>query len=289
MYHEYTQEELRAYCRSCIESLEIWARRFVHEKMVEAYGPNYVEAQLPDGSPLLKREILNHISKMQAQNPGRFSRPVDTLFIDQIIYLLCKRELYLSLFKEALDFAYPQGSSEAQEFLSRLVPIRNALSHSNPISVRQAEQAVCYCHDFVEGLKEYYKSKGEEQVWNVPRIIRVTDSLGNTFENPSDTHTQCSIFSITTPMYCGDTYSVTVEVDPSFSPSSYKIFWVNNGAKDARFENKTTFSITFSTADVADWHGITCNIISNKEWHKYRFYDCSITVHLTVLPPIDNK
>lgn len=289
MYHEYSQEELRAYCRSCIESLEIWSRRLVHEKLVEAYGPNYVEAQLPDGSPLLKRAILNHISKMQAQNPGRFSRPVDTLFIDQIIYLLCKRELYLSLFKEALDFAYPQGSSEAQEFLSRLVPIRNALSHSNPISVRQAEQTVCYCHDFVEGLKEYYKSKGEEQVWNVPRIIRITDSLGNTFENPTETHIEGSIFGIETPMYCGETYSVTVEVDPAFLPSSYKIFWENGGAQDNRFDNKTTYTITFSAKDVAEWHSISCEIVSNKEWHKYGRYDCHITIHLTILPPVENE
>lgn len=287
MYQEYTQEQLRSYCRSCIESLEIWARRLIHEKLVQEYGENYVDAISPDGSPLLKREITNHISKMQSQNPGRFFRPVDTLFIEQIIYLLCKRELYLSLFKEALDFAYPQGNDEAREFLSRLIPIRNALSHSNPISVYQAEQAVCYSHDFVEGLKAYYKSKGEEKVWNVPRIIRITDSLGNTFENDVDSHIQSSIFTITNPLRCGENYSVTVEVDPSFLPSSYDIIWNDDVGESKKFKNKTTYFISLSPKDVSEVYRISCKVVSHKQWHKYQYYDCAISLLITVLPPIE--
>ena len=143
MYHEYTQEELRSYCRSCIESLEIWARRLVHEKMTETFGPNYVDVVRENGQPLIKTEIKNHIREMMAREPDRFKRPVDTLFIDQIIYFLCNQAWYSALFKPALDYAYPQGCAEAREFLSRLVPIRNPLSHSNPISIRQVEQAIC--------------------------------------------------------------------------------------------------------------------------------------------------
>ena len=118
MYHEYTQEELRAYCRSCIETLEIWARRLVHEKMVDKYGEKYIEKTFPGGNFLIKKEIRDHISTMRAKNPDRFSRPVDTLFIEQIIYFLCKKEWYDSLFKEALDYAYPQGCDEVREFFN---------------------------------------------------------------------------------------------------------------------------------------------------------------------------
>lgn len=287
MYHEYTQEELRAYCRSSIESLEIWARRLIHEKMTEKYGKDYVEKTLPSGDYLIKKDIREHISKMQTQNPGRFSRPVDTLFIDQIIYFLCKKEWYDSLFKEALDFAYPQGCDEAHEFLGRLVPIRNPLSHSNPISIRQVEQAICYSHDFVDGLKDYYKAKGEEQVWNVPRIIKIVDSLGNIFNNPSETHGQSSIFTIPTPLYCGDTYSVTIEVDPAFPPAEYDIIWRDKGDEAKKFRNKTMYSIVFTEKDVAELHLIECKIVSNKTWHKYTYHDCIISLHLTVLPPLE--
>ena len=44
MFHSVSQEELRAYCRNCIESFETWARRLIHERMVEKYGNNYVDA-----------------------------------------------------------------------------------------------------------------------------------------------------------------------------------------------------------------------------------------------------
>ena len=50
MYYECSQEELRSYCRSCIESFELWARRLINEKMVECYGVDYVDAENGDDS-----------------------------------------------------------------------------------------------------------------------------------------------------------------------------------------------------------------------------------------------
>lgn len=287
MYHDYTQEELRSYCRACIESLEIWARRLIHEKMVEKYGDRYIELSLPDGNYLIKKEICDHISRLQKSDPKRFSRPVDCLFIDQIIYFLCKKDWYQSLFKEALDFAYPQGCEEAREFLNQLVPIRNSLSHANHISIRQAEKVICYSHDFIDGLKDYYKYKGKEKMWNVPRIIKITDSLGNTFENPTEKNIQCSIFTISPSLYCGDTYSVTVEVDPAFSPSEYDLIWQDAGHKTDEFKNNPTYVTKFTPKDVEEVHQIACFIISNKEWHKYKYYDCQVSLLLTVLPPVN--
>ena len=143
---------------------------------------------------------------------------MDTLFIDDIIYILCHSTLYKSLFKEALDEIYPDGCSEVRTILSRLVPIRNSLSHSNPISIHQVERVLCYTHDFIEGLKIYYTKKGKEKMWNVPSIIKVKDSLGNVFENlNNDKHT--IVLEVNQQLYCGDSYSVEVEIDPSFSKS----------------------------------------------------------------------
>lgn len=288
MYHDYTQDELRSYCRTSIESLEIWARRLVHEKMTEKYGENYMNMTREDGSSFVKKDIKDHVSKMMSREPDRYKRPVDTLFIDQIIYFLCNQCWYNELFKPALDYAYPQGCSEAREFLNRLVPIRNPLSHSNPITMRQVERAICYSNDFVEGLKAYYKDRGEEQVWNVPRIIKVKDSLGNMFENPTDSHGQSSIFVISNELRCGDTYSVEIEVDPSFSPYEYDIIWTaHKGKKEDDFKNKTKYTVRFSENDVAKIHIIHCEIISKKDWHKYSFHDCEVALHLTVYPPIE--
>lgn len=287
MYYGYTEEELHSYCRSCLESLEMWARRLIHEKMVGKYGESYVDAKNENGDYIIKSETRKHIQSMLAKESGRFQRPVDTLFFEHIIYFLCKQDWHQELFKDALDYMYPEGYVELRTFLTRLVPIRNALSHGNPISVRQAEQAVCYSHDFVNSLKKYYKDRGLEQVWNVPRIVRAVDSLGNTFNNPTDSHGSSSIFTISSPLHCGDTYSISVEVDTSFPKSDYDIVWDASESNADEFKNKERFIITFTPKNVATCYIINCQIISKQEWHKhFGHYDCQVGFHLTVLPPL---
>lgn len=286
MYHEYTQEELRQYCRNNIESLEIWARRLIHEKMVEKYGDNYVNKQLKDGNYVVKAEIRKHIQGMMAKEPTRFHRAVDTLFIDQVIYFLCHPVWYKCLFKPALDYIYPQGNDEAREYLSRLVPIRNPLSHSNPITMHDVERAICYSHDFIEGLKKYYKDNGEEKVWNVPRIIRIKDSFGNVFENPRDGILGQTIFMIKNEMHCGDVYSIEIEIDAAFKEDEYQIKWGMSNHNCNEFDNSTKFTIKFDINDVSEKNYINCKLISKEEWHKYRNYDNKIAIGFTVLPPI---
>lgn len=288
MYHNYTEEELRSYCRTCLESLEMWARRLIHEKMVEKHGKSYVDVKDKAGNHIIKTEIRNHIKFMTEKEPERFRREVDTLFFEHIVYFLCNQNWYKSLFKDAMDYMYPEGYTELRTFLMRLIPIRNALSHGNPISVRQAEQAICYSHDFVEGLKKYYKEKGLEQVWNVPRIIRVTDSLGNSFDNPKDGRLGGTYFRIEKSFYCGDSYSVNIEVDSSFEPSDYNIYWNYRGIKKEEFKDSRFFSITFSEENIAETFSIWCKVISKRNWHKYSDgYDCQIALSMTVLPSIE--
>lgn len=287
MYYNYTDEELRAYCRNSIESLEMWARRFIHEKMVEKYGEQYINYQASDGNYIIKREIREQVQYLSQKEPQRILRPVDALFLDHLIYFLCKRELYKELFKDALDPMYPDGREEVCTFLERLVPTRNALSHSNPISMRQAEQAVCYSHDFVDSIKSYYRKRGLEQMWNVPRIIRITDSLGNSFENNIDNSTQGSSFRIKQKMYCGDTYSVTIETDSSFSQSEFDILWFNNGKEIKGNKNYFQYTIAWAEEDVEEIHLIRCKIISHKKWHKYGSFDCEVILIMTILPPVE--
>ena len=41
MYYNDSDEDLRAFCRNSIETLEIWARNLIHEKLSAKYGDNY--------------------------------------------------------------------------------------------------------------------------------------------------------------------------------------------------------------------------------------------------------
>ena len=285
MYHEYSQDELRSYCRQNIENLEIWARNFIHEKMTAAYGKDYINYKTSDEAYLIKKEIRDHVARMKAKEPQRYNRDVDTLFIDHIIYLLCHDKLYKSLFKEALDGVYPDGKEEVRTILTRLVPIRNNLSHSNPISMHQVERAICYSHDFIEGLKAYYKSKGKEKMWNVPNIIRIKDSLGNVFDKFKDK--AICVVNVDQPMNVGDSYSLEIEVDPSFDKRDYRVVWQYGNQRLSNITNKHQFCITFTNGDVGESNCLICKIIQNKDWHKYRLWDFCVYIYFSVLPPKD--
>ncbi len=285
MYNTYTEEELRSLCRSSIESFELWARRLIDEKLTIKYGPDYINYKTSEENFLFKKDFRERIQRKLTKGPVRFPRIVDALFMDDMIYLLCREDFYQELFAEALMQAYPNGQKEAHVFLDRIKQIRNALSHANAISIHQAEQVICYTHDFIESVKEYYVKKGMEQVWNVPRIIKITDSLGNTFYNP-DNNSQRSIFKLKQSIYCGESYSVTIETDTTFSEAEYDIIWSDQGSNQNMFTNKKTYFTTFNESDVSQVHTIQCTIISHKNWHKYKYYDCQICLMFSVLPPI---
>ena len=287
MYYEYKQEELRAHCRTCIESFEIWARRFIHELMMEKYGEDYLYAKLPSGDYIVGKEVRKQVERMIQKEPARFPRKIDTLFVENIIDVLCNDKLYRELFGNTLLKKYPEGKEELRTFLTRIAEVRNYLSHANPISVRQAEQAICYSHDFIDCLKEYYKAKGEEQMWNVPQIIKATDSLGNVFDSIEETLAIGATLQVKQPLSCGDTYSIEIEVDSSFHKNDYDIYWSLNGFRKDEFFNKSKFTVTFTPTDVGATRLIGCWIVSKKEWHKYSSHDSKIQLLFSVLPPND--
>lgn len=287
MYHEYTQEQLRAYSRTYIETLETWARQLIHEKMKEEYGDNYIFIQLNDGNYLVKKEIREHVSRMLSSEPDRFNRPIDTLFFEHIIYFLSNEQWYNNLFREPLSYAYPQGAKEVRVFLERLTPIRNPLSHSTSITMHDVERAICYSHDFIEGLKKYYTEKGKEQVYNVPRIIKVSDSLGNVFDNIIEKDRLGLPIAVPQAFNCGDKYSVEVEIDSSFRPDEYTIKWSMARHTAVELGNSNKVTICFAPQDVSEQAYLSCTIIQNKDWHKFGDHDSKITLGFKILPPIE--
>ena len=283
--YKMTDEEMRTLCRNTIEMFEIWARRLIHNKLTEKYGTNYLEIQDATGQYLIKKEIRKR-DELRKNNNERYLRFVDTLLIDHICYFLCHGIFYKELFKDVLQSTYPLGAEELRNKFDTIVAVRNNLSHANPVSVRQAEKVLCYIHDFIDGLKDYYQKRGQEKVWNVPRIIRVKDSIGNCFENPTDKSIMQSIFTVTHEFHSGDEYAVEIEVDPTFTTEDYNIKW-EFGRHNLVNEKGHRLKVTFNLSDVSELCVLSCTIISKKEWHRYTHYDCRISLHFTVLPPIE--
>lgn len=287
MYYSMSQEELRIKAKKAIENFELWARRFIDTKLVEKYGTewyNYTE----NGQPLVKSELKRKMQQMLQQESSHYPRAVDVLLLDDVIYLLCREDLYNNCFSCALQSAYPQGRDVAREFLSRLVPIRNKLNHANPISVREAEKAICYTNDFVDCLKDYYRKEGMEKMFNVPMIIKVSDSLGNQFWDSQISRNEtgrgyCSPREPLNIITTGEPFSIEAEIDPSFAESTYSVAWL--------FKNKwhdgKKLTVMLDESDVRMDFTLYCRVISNQHsWHRCGDVDDSIAIVYKVVPPM---
>ena len=237
---------------------------------------------------------MQDVNNRIKQEPKRFPRCIDAFFLSDLIYIICRDDLYNKFFKDPFSKAFPDGNNEARTFLERLVDPRNALSHAHSISNRQAEQVVCYSHDIIDSIKEYYFKMDKECEYNVPRIIKVTDSFGNTIHlnelekltlNVWRLHEDCKNY-----LQPGDTLGIEIEIDPTFDTSSYTIEWIINNKDTAiKYKNKTKISFEIEEMDVGISFTVVCKIISIKSWHKHGRYDDSIHIFYKVLPPLNDR
>lgn len=287
MYYKMPEGELRSICKVSIENLEKWARLIIDKEMTNQYGKNYFYAT-ENNSPIIKKEIIEKTEKMKKENSNRFSRNIDTLFLDEIIYFLCKKDLYKKCFKKCLDITYPDGRMEAKTFLSKIIPIRNKLSHSNPISIREAEKAICYSNDFVEGAKEYMKQEGKQTEYNVPNIIKINDSLGNEYflnKNVSFEMIEIKDDNNLHEFEIGDKYSVWLTLDPSFERERYIFCWSAENGTKLQVNNLDRIDLVLDESLVGERQAIYCTLKSNNNWHRYRGYDQQFAIVFKVLPP----
>lgn len=289
MYYKYSIEELRTICRTHIENFERWARIFIHNILTEKLGEDYIHATGKDGNYRIKKDVVKHIDKMMTENPSRFPTPVDALFIEDIVYILCKDDFYRNYFSEYLRVMYPEGNSELRTFLSRLTPIRNKLSHTNPFSIREAEQCVCYSNDFIECIKNYYAMTGQDKEFNVPTIIRANDSLGNEYIIKEDNFPWVSI-EIGNPereekqvFYSGEKFSLTLTIDPSFDKNTYTLEWDKSDGVEV-VNNGEQINVTITNKLIGERVILTCKLITTNEWHRYSEYDQQLLVRFKALP-----
>ncbi|MEL7661942.1 hypothetical protein [Acetobacterium wieringae] len=292
MYSNIGIDEIRVTCRRQLESFEFWARRFIHQQLNNVYGENYFYQKYPDGNNLIKKSLQDEVKERMDTNPDRYTRPVDALLFNDIIDILYNGELYKTLFKKALDSVYSCGREELKSVLNRLIPVRNNLSHANPISIRQAEQVICYTNDFIEAIRLFYKKENLSMSYNVPQIIKIVDSFGEECyrENFTETATG-AIWSFkgrnNFELRPGEFYKVDIEIDPTFNNDEYDIIWKVQQTEISEYKNKKYIEFEVTEKQVAQIFQFNCTIVSKKSWHKYLHYDDNLSIWVRVLPPIE--
>jgi len=123
LFSQLKEEEKRSICKKEIENLENWLRRLAHELLSKEYGKNYLEHQDENNNYLISRKIMQAVNNRIQKEPERFSRCIDAFFLSDLIYIICKDDLYNKFFKDPLSKAFPDGNNEARTFLERLVEL----------------------------------------------------------------------------------------------------------------------------------------------------------------------
>lgn len=285
--HGLPEAILRTHCRGALEALELWLRTIIDRQLTEQYGADFLDAKRPDDSLVVNTKIRARLAGRLKANPSRYSREIDAAELDDGIAVVCNPELWKH-FAAPLRRAFPDGREEARTFLLRLVPPRNKLAHANPISVREAEQVICYSNDVIDSLKGYFAEAGAGGEYNVPTVVRMSDNLGNVFHASQIVRNSTGSGGVPIalgPLRPGDVISVEVEIDASFPEDSYKIEWIVPRYEGPQLAgHKLVLPVTNRYVNPA--FTFFCNVTSNKDWHRLGSYDDSVFLTYKILPPI---
>jgi hypothetical protein len=290
MLFELSDSEIRSICKNKLDSLEYWLRRLIDRILSDKYN-DYFSYQDEHGNRLFGKGIADSVTMRMTSEPNRYPRKIDAVLLNDAIKIICNDQLFNNHFKEPLSLAFP-SSKVTRLFMDRLIAPRNCLAHANPISLRQAEQVICYTGDIIESIKNYYIKHNMETEYNVPLILKATDSFGNSFHN-----NQCGTFggggilkdlSTDSQFYLRprDTITLEVEIDPSFPRASYEICWYLAGMSIPD-SNKPKITIEITEKEVSTQLQIKCNVTTNKDWHRLSGgMDDFLMFIYKVLPPI---
>ena len=297
-----SETQLRSLCRRQIETMEHWSRRLITDTFTEAYGKEYWNETLNDGQPLVKSETRSRVNRRLDSDSNRYPRWIDAVLLDDIKYFFCRDELYKDHFKPIFEPFY-SGASELRSVLSRLVEIRNKLSHSNAISIHEAEQALCYTNDIITCFKSHYVRIGKGRRYNVPFFTHIKDSLGNEFirEDPEHiweiTHKPSSERFEKIELRSGDTYKLWAEIDGAYAEDSYSTRWTLVCGNRKEHGHGCDVEITLNNSDVSNPLQVYFYLTTNNSWHKHAItfdrsldYDDQIewTANGIILPPIES-
>lgn len=290
MLHQLTESELRQICKERIESLEHWLRRLIDQTLTAKYGDYFYHVD-QSGNKLISTQISRSIQVRQQNDPNRYGRLIDATLLEDAISIICNPRHY-PLFSRALNRAYPEGADVAKTFMQRIVEPRNRLAHSNAISVRQAEQVLCYSNDVISSIKNYYSEVGLQQDFNVPLILRYVDSCGNErYRSQLRESATGGVYAnfLETPnldLRPGETLSFEVEIDSTFDAAQYTLSASPSDVTIVRTQHGCKGLIALTNKHVGEVFVLQIVVTTTKEWHRYSNKDDSMAAMYRVLPPI---
>lgn len=287
---ELKYSDLRSLCKDKLEGLEHWLRRLINETLSKEYKDyfNHIDTA---GNRLIPSRLMQKAIEKRSAEPERYPRLIDTLLLSDAIAIICKPELWKRHFQAPLNQAFPDGLNEAKTFLNRLLAPRNNLAHANAISVRQAEQIICYSNDVIDSIKSYYRDAGMSNDYNVPLILKLSDSFGNVltrdqFDDAGSAQLAQFQREPKFNLRPGDFLSLEVEADPSFSPDLYKIHWSTTQGDPINSEGNR-LEIHIQNGHVNEAYVIQCSIKTHNSWHRLQYgQDDLLLIYYKVLPPI---
>jgi hypothetical protein len=283
-------EKIRSQCKIMIENLETWLRNIIDIGLTAKYGANFQDYRDENGIRLLSNRIIKEANLRYTSEPDRYPRFVDSLLLDDIVKIVCKHDIYKSTTEDYLKYAFPEGNSEALTFLNRLIPIRNKLYHSNPITNHEALRALCYSNDVISSIKLGYKEKNLDKEYNAPTIIRVEDLFGNQFNQTQIRRNStgrgcCDTRKNGTTVYVGEKINIQVEVDPSFSIDDYTINWIFDKKEESAYaEIGNRIELSVENKHVRTDFAIYCCIKSIEKWHRCGDVDDCVSILYEIIP-----
>ena len=281
-----SSDEMRIAARNAIENLEKWLRRLIHTEYTKVFGSDYPGARIGGNNFVFPKDIRAKLQKLRYENPN--IPPLNSTTLDELCAIASKNHLW-HIVKPALTNAFPLGSEMARVSLSRLLPVRNSLSHANPISELDYYYAVSTSLVTVESIRNFYREEGKERMFNVPEIRSILTWYGEKFDlssrplgaaNFEVIDLRKSEASVCAP---GDKIWLEVEVDAPDGPDSYKLL-ANFGTRGVQISNNR-FEVELENRDVGDLSVVVFNVISLKDWHRYKLYDDQVKVRMRVMPP----
>lgn len=283
-FFKLSESEIREISKKHIESLEYWLRRVIHNSLSNYYGEKYWLYRNENEIYIIKKDIREKVSNRLAANGERFSRWIDATLLEHLIDIICKQNLYELHFKPFFESNFPLGREQLRFYLKNLSETRNRLYHVNPISIRQAEQAVCYSNDIIEAIKYNYLQLNRFMDFNAPSILSVTLSNGEKYYRQQMIKASNGvILNLRNSKFrCGDRIKIELEIDSSFEEDEYTISWQGINAAT----NSRSVDFEFKEQHVGEVFKIVSQIRTNKNWHRYNRYDDKLSFLFTILPPI---
>ncbi len=282
--HQIPSEDLRVSCRQRLEACELWLRRLVHDKFIAEFGNDYIQNATVSGQAIFNTAIRKHVASRLSASPGHYARPIDTLQLDHLAKVICKHDSYKEFFRDAFQYEFPAGNDHLRLTIGRLLPIRNALAHANPLSLTDAERVLCYCSDIISSLSQHYAAIGMSEEFNAPSFTRFFDSTGNV-KHLTETIGQLN-FTKGTALRCGQQVRFEMEVDSHYPPDDYTVKWQVVNILHGESGHGTSFQLTLLPKHVNKSFCIFVSVKSKKDWHRHGDYDAKFNLVYKVLPPL---